>query len=64
MCFTNFQDNQLEDIQEVANSLVNEAHKLAFDPTYLSPFAVNAAANGFNVVGKQQKLLMWCNWCT
>lgn len=43
--------NQLEDIQEVANSLVNEAHKLAFDPTYLSPFAVNAAANGFNVVG-------------
>lgn len=44
-------DNQFEDIQEVANSLVIEAHNLAFDPTYLSPFAVNAAANGFNVIG-------------
>lgn len=44
-------DHRFEDMQEVANSLVNEAHKLAFDPTYLSPFAVSAAANGFNVIG-------------
>lgn len=39
------------DIQEVADSIVNEAHKLGFDPHYVSPFSLNAAANGFNVVG-------------
>ena len=39
------------DIQEVADSIVTEAHKLGFDPHYVSPFSVNAAANGFNVVG-------------
>jgi len=39
------------DIQDVADSIVTEAHKLGFDPHYVSPFSVNAAANGFNVVG-------------
>jgi protein phosphatase PTC7 len=44
-------NNSLEDIQKVANSIADEAHKLAFDPTYVSPFAVSAAANGFQVMG-------------
>jgi protein phosphatase PTC7 len=39
------------DIQEVADSIVTEAHKLGFDPHYVSPFSLNAAANGFDVVG-------------
>lgn len=43
--------NRLEDIQEVANSLANEAHKLGFDSTYVSPFTVNAAANGISAMG-------------
>jgi len=40
------------DIQEVADAIVSKAHKLGFDPHYVSPFSLHAAANGFNVVGK------------
>jgi protein phosphatase PTC7 len=43
--------DQWSDIQEVADCIVNEAHKLGFDPHYVSPFSLQAAANGFNVVG-------------
>lgn len=39
------------DIQEVADAIVSEAHKLGFDPHYVSPFSLHAAANGFNVIG-------------
>lgn len=39
-----------EKIQEVADIIVQEAHELAFDPDFMSPFALHAADNGFNNV--------------
>ena len=47
-----FQSDSLQDLQHVANLIANEAHTLAFDPDYMSPFAVGAAANGFDVKGE------------
>ncbi len=47
-----FQDDKPESIQKVANKIAHVAHELSFDPDYMSPFAFNAAANGFqNVKG-------------
>lgn len=45
------QDHKQESLQKIANTIVQEAHKLAFDPEYMSPFSLNAAANGFNIKG-------------
>jgi len=38
---------------------VSEAHTLGFDPHYVSPFSLHAAANGFNVVGKHLELTVY-----
>lgn len=46
----------METIQRVANSIANEAHHLGFSPNYVSPFSVNAAANGFNFLGESGDL--------
>lgn len=43
-------DSQLENVQTVANSIAHQANELAFDPEYVSPFALSAAANGFGDV--------------
>jgi len=41
-----------ENLEKVASRIAHEAHELAFDPDYMSPFAFHAAANGFqNVKG-------------
>lgn len=45
------QDHKHESVQKIANSLVKEAHKLAFDAEYMSPFAISAAENGFQFQG-------------
>ena len=48
-----FQGPKKENLQRVANRIAHEAHELAFDPEYMSPFAFQAAAHGFeNVQGK------------
>ncbi|XP_023232950.1 protein phosphatase PTC7 homolog [Centruroides sculpturatus] len=44
-------DRNLESIQQSVNSLAFQAHRLAFDSTYLSPFAINARANGIDATG-------------
>lgn len=44
-------DFSIETIQGVANSIAAEAHKLGFQPDYISPFSMNAKANGFNFIG-------------
>lgn len=44
-------DRKLETIQQAVNSLAFQAHRLAFDSSYLSPFAKNARANGFDATG-------------
>ena len=56
-----FQDDKPESIQKVANKIAHVAHELSFDPEYMSPFAFNAAANGFeNVTG--EILLLFGKW--
>lgn len=44
-------DHNLESIQQTVNSLALQAHRLAFDSSYLSPFALRARENGINCVG-------------
>ena len=59
--YLNFQsDHKPESIQKVANALAKHAHQLAFDPDYMSPFALEAQANGMDMKGKAC-LLFYCN---
>ena len=46
------QGKHQEHLQKVADSIATQAFQLAFDPDYMSPFSINAAANGFQVQGK------------
>lgn len=39
-------------LQQAANSIAQQARKLAFDEDYMSPFARNARENGINAIGK------------
>lgn len=38
-------------LQQAANSIAQQARKLAFDEEYMSPFARNARENGINAIG-------------
>ncbi|KAL0187307.1 hypothetical protein M9458_018977, partial [Cirrhinus mrigala] len=38
-----------ESIQQTAKSIAEQAHVLAYDPNYMSPFAQFACDNGLNV---------------
>lgn len=38
-------------LQQAANSIAQQARKLAFDEDYMSPFARNARENGINAIG-------------
>ncbi|KAG9354662.1 hypothetical protein JZ751_001375 [Albula glossodonta] len=40
-----------ESIQQTARSIAEQAHVLAYDPNYMSPFAQFACDNGLNVRG-------------
>ncbi|XP_072443606.1 protein phosphatase PTC7 homolog isoform X1 [Chiloscyllium punctatum] len=40
-----------ESIQQTAKSIAEQAHELAYDPNYMSPFAQFACDNGLNVRG-------------
>lgn len=39
-------------LQQAANSIAQQARKLAFDEEYMSPFARSARENGINAIGK------------
>lgn len=41
-----------ESIQQTARSIAEQAHVLAYDPNYMSPFAQFACDNGLNVRGR------------
>lgn len=41
----------LEDLEKAAQSIAKKAIELAFDPDYLSPFALSARNNGINISG-------------
>ncbi|NXU56177.1 PPTC7 phosphatase, partial [Turnix velox] len=45
------QNSNYESIQQTARSIAEQAHELAYDPTYMSPFAQFACDNGLNVRG-------------
>lgn len=40
-------------MQKTARSIAKQAHDLAYDPNYMSPFAQFACDNGLNVRGKE-----------
>lgn len=46
------QNSNYESIQQTARSIAEQAHELAYDPNYMSPFAQFACDNGLNVRGK------------
>lgn len=39
-------------MQKMVNSLAFQAHRLAFDGNYMSPFSKRARENGINALGK------------
>uniref|UniRef100_A0A8C7U7J4 Protein phosphatase n=1 Tax=Oncorhynchus mykiss TaxID=8022 RepID=A0A8C7U7J4_ONCMY len=45
------QNTNYESIQQTARSIAEQAHVLAYDPNYMSPFAQFACDNGLNVRG-------------
>lgn len=47
-------------LQQAANSLAQQARKLAFDEDYMSPFARSARENGINAIGKHIKGFPYC----
>ncbi|XP_034284709.1 protein phosphatase PTC7 homolog [Pantherophis guttatus] len=44
-------NSNYESIQQTASSIAEQAHELAYDPNYMSPFAQFACDNGLNVRG-------------
>ncbi|NXJ54808.1 PPTC7 phosphatase, partial [Spizaetus tyrannus] len=50
-CFKDRLNSNYESIQQTARSIAEQAHELAYDPTYMSPFAQFACDNGLNVRG-------------
>ncbi|MED6292848.1 Protein phosphatase PTC7 [Characodon lateralis] len=59
-------NSNYESIQQAARSIAEQAHVLAYDPNYMSPFAQFACDNGLNVRGKIvfkvtiYSELVWC----
>lgn len=56
-CFYSFQTTNYDSILQTAQSIAKQAHDLAYDPNYMSPFAQFACANGLNVRGKYDMFL-------
>lgn len=46
-----FQAPSYDSVQQTAQSIAQQAHDLAYDPNYMSPFAQFACDNGLNVRG-------------
>lgn len=51
-----FQNANYESIRQTAQSIAEQAHVLAYDPNYMSPFAQFACDNGLNVRGERPRL--------
>lgn len=51
-------------LQQAANSIAQQAQKLAFDEDYMSPFARSARENGINAIGKYTKGFHCCMICS
>lgn len=48
---SSMRDYKYETLKSTATKIANQAHKLSFDPEYLSPFAKQAKENGYDVTG-------------
>uniref|UniRef100_UPI00398E5669 protein phosphatase PTC7 homolog isoform X1 n=1 Tax=Pristiophorus japonicus TaxID=55135 RepID=UPI00398E5669 len=44
-------DSSYKNIEETVKNIAEQAQQLAYDPNYMSPFAVHACENGLNVQG-------------
>ena len=52
------QSTNYDSIQQTAQSIAKQAHELAYDPNYMSPFAQFACANGLNVRGEGRRQIV------
>lgn len=50
--FSSFQTTNYDSVLQTAQSIAKQAHDLAYDPNYMSPFAQFACDNGLNVRGE------------
>lgn len=50
-CVCSFQAPSYDSVLQTAQSIAQQAHDLAYDPNYMSPFAQFACDNGLNVRG-------------
>ena len=57
------QNSNYDSIQQTARSIAEQAHELAYDPNYMSPFAQFACDNGLNVRGKLAPASSWSPRC-
>ncbi len=53
------QNTNYDSIQQTARSIAEQAHELAYDPNYMSPFAQFACDNGLNVRGESSRRGSW-----
>lgn len=51
VCVCSFQAPSYDSVLQTAQSIAQQAHDLAYDPNYMSPFAQFACDNGLNVRG-------------
>ena len=54
-----FQTTNYDSVLQTAESIAKQAHDLAYDPNYMSPFAQFACDNGLNVRGETSDLSPW-----
>ena len=53
-----FQTTNYDSVLQTAESIAKQAHDLAYDPNYMSPFAQFACDNGLNVRGETSDLFV------
>lgn len=51
LIYRSFQTTNYDSVLQTAQSIAKQAHDLAYDPNYMSPFAQFACDNGLNVRG-------------
>ena len=57
-CLCVFQTTNYDSVLQTAESIAKQAHDLAYDPNYMSPFAQFACDNGLNVRGEASGLFV------
>ena len=55
--FVFLQDQTFTNIQRAVDAIAERARELAYDPSYMSPFALHARDNGLAFLGKLKAIL-------